>query len=424
MKEVYRGNQRRLGGSARRSRIRTGPIILLALFLLTVGMAGMAGCTLRIGVRSKIPGFPALTAIPHVETAEPMILPGATPPAELIALPPGFTISIFARDLNGPRMLAVGPDGHLYVAERGAGRILRLPDEDGNGSVDSLDIAAEALQDPSSLAFYRDGSLYVSETTRILRLSEPDAQGLFQKRQVVIDGLPAGGHNTRTILFSPDGSKLYVSIGSSCNVCLEEDPRRAAILQFNPDGSGGQIFAHGLRNAVGLTFRPGTDQLWTTNIGRDMMGDDLPPDTIQSVHQGQDFGWPRCHAGRISDPELGGSGGCKHVSPANIELQAHSAPLGLTFYAGSQFPASYQGNLFVAQHGSWNRSTPTGYKIVRIPFANNQPGPVYDFATGWLRGGSAWGRPVDIITANDGSLMLSDDASGIIYRISTIGQER
>jgi glucose/arabinose dehydrogenase len=219
------------------------------------------------------------------------------------------------------------------------------------------------------------------------------------------------------VLFSPDGSTLFVSIGSSCNVCEEDDPRRAAIVRYNPDGSGEQVFARGLRNAVGIVFRPGTDELWATNNGRDMLGDDQPPETVNLVHQGDDFGWPRCHAGRIVDPDFGGPDACQGVTPPMVEMQAHSAPLGLAFYTGDQFPQEYQGDLFVAFHGSWNRTVPTGYKVVRIPFDDGQPGPVQDFAVGWLDGDAAWGRPADLAVSPDGSLYVSDDEGGIIYRI-------
>lgn len=315
-------------------------------------------------------------------------------------------------------MLTLGADGILYVAERGANRIVRLPDRNRDGLADGIEVVASDLRSPSSLAFYRDGSLYVGETTRILRLSQPDSQGVYQRREVIVDGLPEGGHHTRTVLFSPDWLTLYVSIGSSCNVCIEKDPRRAAIVRYNPDGSGETLYARGLRNAVGMTFRSGSDELWTTNNGRDMLGDDLPPDTVQMVKQGDDFGWPRCHAGRIIDPQYGDANACNGVTPPAVELQAHSAPLGLTFYNGEQFPEMYRGNLFIAYHGSWNRSQPTGYKLVRIPFAGDMPGAVQDFAVGWLGAdGSAWGRPVDVITGADGALYVSDDAGGKIYRI-------
>ena len=278
-------------------------------------------------------------------------------------------------------------------------------------------IVAANLNSPSSLAFYQDGTLYVGETTQILRLSEPDKSGVFQQRQVIIDGLPSGGHNTRTVIFSPEWNELYVSVGSSCNVCEETDPRRAAIVQYTPDGNEERIFASGLRNAVGITFRPGSDQLWATNNGRDMLGDDLPPETVYWVEEGQDYGWPDCHAGRIIDPEYGDPTSCDQVGKPMIEMQAHSAPLGLTFYDGTQFPKMYHDGLFIAFHGSWNRSTPTGYKVVFVPFLQGNPGFVQDFATGWLTGNSSWGRPVDVITGPDGSLYVSDDGGGRIFRI-------
>jgi glucose/arabinose dehydrogenase len=192
-------------------------------------------------------------------------------------------------------------------------------------------------------------------------------------------------------------------------------------MRYNPDGSGGELFARGLRNAVGITFRPGTDELWATNNGRDLLGDDLPPDTIQRVKAGQDYGWPRCHAGRIPDPDFGGPAACNNVDQPAVELQAHSAPLGLTFYSGDQFPAAYHGDLFVAYHGSWNRTVPTGYKVVSIDMKDGKAGPAQDFATGWLIGNDSWGRPVDVITAPDGSLFVSAGGGGVIYRIAYTG---
>jgi glucose/arabinose dehydrogenase len=340
-----------------------------------------------------------------------------TPPEKPIQLPEGFAIHVFAQDLRNPRMLALGPDGEIYVAERGADRIIRLPDRNGDGSADTLEVVADGLNRPSSLVFADDGSLYIGETTRVLRLDTPENQGGSQERRVVIDDLPSGGHNTRTVLFSPDGQTLFVSIGSSCNACDEDDPRRAAIVRYNPDGSGEEIYALGLRNAVGIVFRPGTDELWATNNGRDMLGDDLPPETVYRVVRDGDYGWPRCHAGRIIDPEHGDAQACQDVLPPEVEMQAHSAPLGLRFYDGGSFPAEYQGDLFVAFHGSWNRSVPTGYKVVRIPIENGTPGPIQDFATGWLVGDSAWGRPVDVLVGSDGALYVSDDSGGKIYRI-------
>jgi glucose/arabinose dehydrogenase len=207
-------------------------------------------------------------------------------------------------------------------------------------------------------------------------------------------------------------------------VCQEDDARRAAVIRYNPDGSGEMIYAVGMRNAVGMNFRPGTNELWATNNGRDMLGDDLPPETVYIVQEGGDYGWPRCHSGRIVDPDFGEPGACQGVLAPAVEMQAHSAPLGMTFYTGDQFPEEFQGDLFVAFHGSWNRSDPTGYKLVRIPIENGTPGAVQDFALGWLReDGSQWGRPVDVITGTDGSLFISDDGQGLIYKISFFGQE-
>jgi glucose/arabinose dehydrogenase len=345
------------------------------------------------------------------------------PPAGQISLPSGFGISVFASGLDTPRNVAIGPDGQLYVAEREAGRIVRLADRNHDGLSDGLEVIAEGLSSPSSLAFNQDGSLYVSTAVQVFHLSQPDANGVYQKREVVIDGLPGRqGHFTRTLLFSPDWASLFIQVGSSCNVCTESDPRRATIMRFNADGSGGEVYARGLRNAVGITFRPGTGELWATNNGTDNLGDNQPPDTIQIVQHGEDYGWPRCHAGNIPDPQFGGPGACDGVAKPLINLQAHSAALGLTFYTGKQFPAEYGGDLFVALHGSIYRSVPTGYKVVRIHFTNGQPGQAQDFATGWLPlSGRVWGRPVDMVTSPDGSLFISDDSGGIIYRIFYAG---
>ena len=373
----------------------------------------ISACTLSIGSPNQLPDPPAPTAIP---LSEPSASVAGVPDKE-ITLPSGFKISVYAQGLKGPRMMTVGPDGQLYVAERGAGRILRLPDQNQDGLADQVEVVAEGLESPSSLAFYSDGSLYVGETTRILRFPPPVSGVAFGEPEVVIDGLPGGGHNTRTVLFSPDFSSLFVSVGSSCNICEEDDFRRAAIMRYNPAGEDGHVFAKGLRNAVGITYKPGTDELWATNNGRDFLGDDLPPETVYLVQDGGDYGWPRCHSGRIIDPDFGDPSACDGVESPMVEMQAHSAPLGLEFYSGDQFPDEYQGDLFVAFHGSWNRSKAVGYKIVRIPMDEDTPGPVEDFAAGWLVGGSSWGRSVDIITGSDGSLFVSDDAGGRIYRI-------
>ncbi|HEY1011206.1 MAG TPA: PQQ-dependent sugar dehydrogenase, partial [Herpetosiphonaceae bacterium] len=362
---------------------------------------------------------PVTVTLVPATPADPPAATRVVPPADAIALPEGFGISVFAEKLRGPRMLALGPDGALYAAERAAGRIVRLPDADRDGVSEEAETVAGELEDPSSLAFHPDGSLYVAETTRVLRLSQPDAGGVYQARETIVDGLPEGGHNTRTLLFSSDAKTLYVAVGSSCNVCREEDERRAAIMAYDADGGNPRLHARGLRNAVGIVLRPGSDEIWASNNGRDMLGDDQPPENIYTVPAaGLDFGWPACHSGRIVDPEFGGAAGCAGVEQPVVEMQAHSAPLGLAFGAATNFPEPYRSGLFVAFHGSWNRSQPTGYKLVFVPLDDGKAGPPQDFAAGWLKGdGTVWGRPVDVLPGADGSLYVSDDAGGIVYRI-------
>jgi glucose/arabinose dehydrogenase len=261
----------------------------------------------------------------------------------------------------------------------------------------------------------------VAETGRVLRFRyDPAALRATEPAVVVPDLPPGGGHWTRTIAFGPDG-RLYVSVGSSCNVCREQDPRRAAILRYEADGSGERLFASGLRNAVGIAFQPGTGALWATVNERDWRGDDLPPDQITEVKEGRFYGWPDCFAagGRaVPDDRFSGSASCPPMALPTIEIQAHSAPLGLAFYTGRLFPPEYRGSLFVAYQGSWNRSVPTGYKVVRVPFQNGNPGAVEDFATGWLADGRVHGRPIDLAVGADGALYLTDQSAARVYRIS------
>lgn len=333
-----------------------------------------------------------------------------------LTVPAGYTISIFAEDLGAARFMAIDPEGVLYVTDR-LGRVLRLPDENGDGVADGTETALDGLNNPHGITFH-DGALYVAEETRVIRSTDTDGDGVYETTETVIDDLPEDGHWSRTIRFGPDGM-LYVSVGSSCNVCEEEDPRRAAIWRYNADGSGGEPFAIGLRNAVGITFHPDTGELWVTNNGRDGMGDNVPPETINQPIQGDDFGWPRCHAGEVIDPQFGNDDACEGVAQPAVLMQAHSAPLGLTFASGEQL-APFEGDMLVAFHGSWNRSEPTGYKVVRVPFENGSAtGEVFDLVTGWLLpDGDRWGRPVDVIVAADGSLMITDDESGRIFRLS------
>jgi glucose/arabinose dehydrogenase len=342
---------------------------------------------------------------------------------EQIQLPAGFRAQIFARDLNGPRFIAFSPDGILHVADRGKDRIVALPDVNGDGLADEVRVVAENLESPHSLVFH-DDALYAGVPTGVIRLQDSDGDGVYERQITLIDDYPTGGHSTRTVIFLPDG-RMAVSVGSSCNVCEEEDSRRAAVLIYDgPQATGERTFAGGLRNAVGLALHPDTGEIWATNNGRDMMGDDLPPETIEILGDGTDHGWPRCHSGRIEDPDYGFPGACDGVTGPLVEMQAHSAPLGMAFYTEGAFPPEYQGDLFIAFHGSWNRSVPTGYKVVRLPLDGQTPvGPVEDFATGWLdeETKQVSGRPVGLAVGPDGALYVSDDNGGFIYRIDYTG---
>ena len=340
-----------------------------------------------------------------------------------ITVPEGFTVQIFAEGLNGPRFMAVGPDGVLYVADRGNGRIVALPDANEDGQADEIHVFAEGLNAPHSLVYHEE-DWYITVPEGVIRLSDTDGDGVADAQTTLIDNyVPTGQHSSRTVEFLPDG-RLLISAGSTCNVCEEDDPRRAAITSYDtPVGqdslTGEQIYASGLRNAVGLALHPETGELWVTNNGRDLLGDDSPPETVYLIEEGGDYGWPYCHSGTVVDPEFGFEGACDAVGQPVVSMQAHSAPLGLTFYTGDAFPTEYQGDLFVAFHGSWNRSVPTGYKVVRVPLEGNRPiGPVEDFATGWLNSdNSSDGRPVDVTVGSDGALYVSDDRGGFIYRI-------
>ncbi len=340
-----------------------------------------------------------------------------------VQVPPDFVVDVFAEDLAGPRFIHFGTDGRLYVAERGAGRILALADRDGDGRADEPTVFAANLDRPHSLVLHK-GAWYVGVPSGVVRLVDGDADGIAEGRTVLIDDYPTGGHSTRTVDFLPDG-RMVVSVGSSCNVCDESDPRRAAVVVYDgPQATGERVFAKGLRNAVGLAVHPESGELWATNNGRDLLGDDVPPEAVYIVRDGADYGWPRCHNGTLVDPDFGGPGACDGVALPVVDMQAHSAPLGMVFYTGTAFPAEYRGDLFIAFHGSWNRSVPTGYKVVRLPLDGSRPrGPVEDFASGWLDAekGTATGRPVGLAVGPDGALYVSDDKAGMVYRIRYAG---
>ncbi|MFN8540652.1 MAG: sorbosone dehydrogenase family protein [Thermomicrobiales bacterium] len=401
------------------SQLPTVALWLGALAILLAACGGSGGSAAPPATTAPV-ASPATTTIRVPQSANQTALTEE----HTLTLPSGFQIAVFAAGMSKTRFLAWSPEGDLVASDMASsdGKVYILPDRNHDGTADDRVIFARGLENPHGLAFH-DGFLYIAEEERVIRLPWRGGQPAASSSEVVIPNLPGGGHYTRTIGFGPDG-KLYLSIGSSCNVCDEQDDRRAAIVQYNADGSGGRVYAKGLRNAVGFVWRPGSDELWATNNGRDGLGDDIPPETINLVRDGNDFGWPYCHNGRIKDKEFGRLGSCDKVTRPAFEMQAHSAPLGLTFYSGSAFPADYNGDLFVAFHGSWNRTTPTGYKVIRARFANGQPtGKTEDFITGWLgASGNAWGRPVDVSVGPDGNLYITDDALGIVYRVSVAGR--
>ena len=342
-----------------------------------------------------------------------------------LKLPEGFHVAVFADNVDGARMLTFTPGGVLLASESGEGKVVALPDPRHTGKAERTVDVLSGLNEPHGIAFY-EGKLYVAENDKVRRYDWDEANLRATNPKTLADLPGGGGHSTRSLLFH--GGKMYVSAGSSCNVCIEKDPRRATVMEFNPDGSGQRIFAKGLRNAVGLAVNPKTDTVWVTVNGRDWLGDDLPPETIYDLgNGGVDAGWPYCYGDRIPDPNFTKSGDnrCQSVIEPKVQMQAHSAPLGLAFYEGTMFPPEYRNNIFVAFHGSWNRSVPTGYKVVRVKLDDKgQPvGGAQDFITGWLAPGETkrgrWmGRPVGIAFGADGSMYVSDDAGGVIYRVT------
>src|SRR2546430_955507 len=324
-------------------------------------------------------------------------------------VPSGFNANLFADGLDGARSLALGPGGAVFVTLSSDGAIVRLVDTNGDGVADARSTVLSGLSYPFGLAF-RGDTMYFAEQNAVRRL-DPGATPV-----TLIPNLPTGGHVTRTIAFGPD-NLLYVAIGSSCNVCDDALPR-AAVTRYNLDGSNPHTFATGLRNSVGLAFHPTTGELWANNNDRDNLGDDLPPEHLNILRDGKWYGWPQCYLPGEANPEYQGAD-CSGVEPPALTFQAHSAPLGLAFYTGAMFPAEYQGDAFMTYHGSWNRSVPTGAKVVRVRVENGRPTAIDDFVTGWqLADGSRWGRPVGLLVMPDGALLVSDDQGGRIWRVS------
>ena len=375
---------------------------------------------------------------------------GALPQA-----PPGFVVSLFASGLDLPRVVRVAPNGDVFVAESGAGRVSRLAAADGAAKAAERTIFADNLHRPFGIAFYPPGPdpqyVYVAETDRVVRFPyRPGETKAAGPAEVVVASLPSGrGHWTRDLAFSPDGKTLFVSVGSASNIAEDmpdappqglaafaanpplgaawgAEENRADVLAFDPDGGAMRVFATGLRNCSGETIQPQTGALWCAVNERDALGDDLPPDYATRVKPGAFYGWPWFYIGDHEDPRLAGRRKdlAGSVTLPDALLQAHSAPLGITFYQGAQFPADYRGDAFVALHGSWNRAKRTGYKVVRLIFRDGvATGEYEDFLTGFVANDAAvWGRPVDVAVARDGALLVTDDAGGALWRVAYAGR--
>ncbi|WP_150048485.1 PQQ-dependent sugar dehydrogenase [Methylomonas rhizoryzae] len=335
-----------------------------------------------------------------------------------LRLPYGFKISIFADDVPNARQMALGDKGVLFVGSR-EGQVYALRDANGDGVAEQRFTVADNLYLPNGVA-YKSGALYVAEVNRILRFddieSHPEQPG---EPKVVYDTLPTDKHHGwKYLRFGPDG-KLYSAIGAPCNICKLEDKRFASLFRINPDGSQFQILASGIRNTVGFDWEPGSQSLFFNENGRDYLGDDAPPDELNKwTGSHEHYGFPYCHAGTIRDPELAEDKACVQFKPPIWRYKAHVAPLGMRFYTGNQFPEQYARQLFVAQHGSWNRSQPQGYQIALVKFRSGQPVDEQAFISGWLQpDGKVLGRPVDVLQTPDGSLLISDDKLGVIYKV-------
>jgi glucose/arabinose dehydrogenase len=359
----------------------------------------------------------------EVGVFRPEIRPFTQERLEGLNVAEGFAVNAFATDLGNPRMLAVHGE-HVYVTRPETGDVVRLVDANANGASDSTTTVATGLVNVHGIAFNGD-VVYLATVNQVLR-GDVDAEGNFDGLTAIITDLPDGGqHYRRTLGVGPDAA-LYISVGSTCDACAEPDLENATILRASLDGTTRAVFASGLRNTIGFGWHPDSDELWGMDHGSDMRGDDLPPEELNLLVQGRNYGWPYCYGDRNVDPLIGDPAGttkeeyCADTEASVLGAQAHSAPIGLTFYSGTSFPSAYRDDAFVAFHGSWNRSLPVGYKVVRVRFEGGTPAAFEDLVSGFLieDGAAVFGRPAGITTGPDGSLLFSDDENGVIYRVA------
>ena len=340
-----------------------------------------------------------------------------------IQLPPRFEISIYASNVENARSMAIGDKGTLFVGTRTAGNVYAIVDRNRDNKADEIFTLAKGLNMPNGVA-YRDGALYVAEVNRVLRFDDiEDRLRKPPKPAIVRDDFPTDGHHGwKFIRFGPDDN-LYIPVGAPCNICERGDERYASVMRMQPDGRGLEIFAHGVRNTVGFDWNPKTKELWFTDNGRDWLGDDRPPDELNHAPgKGLHFGFPYCHGGTIPDPDYGANRSCNEFTPPAMQLGPHVAALGMRFYTGTMFPPDYRNQIFIAEHGSWNRTVPIGYRITLVRLEEDRAVHYEVFAEGWLKTARAWGRPVDVLVMPDGALLVSDDRAGVIYRISYTSQ--
>lgn len=360
-------------------------------------------------------------ALVEVEQVENLLVDEAKYPLESLKLPEGFSISIFAEVPNA-RSLARGSGGTIFVGNRGEDKVYALEDRNRDGRADARHIIARGLNMPCGVAFY-DGDLYVAEVSRLLRFDDIEENLSNPPKPVVVydDYSTETHHGWKFIAFGPD-NKLYVPVGAPCNICKSQQEIYASITRMNPDGTDREVVAHGVRNTVGFDWNPLTKELWFTDNGRDMMGDDVPPCEINRLsHVGQHFGYPYCHGGDIPDPKYGNRRPCSDfVAPAQ-NLGAHVAPLGIRFYTGDMFPAEYRNQAIFCEHGSWNRSKKSGYKVAMLRIEKGREVNAYEtLIEGWLNHDTQeqWGRPVDVLNMPDGAMLISDDYAGLVYRLT------
>lgn len=379
---------------------------------------------LAIVIMTRFGGaLPAITPSPvSVEETIPAYQPGPAPLDEPpyegpLHVPSGFDLRVYASGFRTPRILGLDPAGRIAVSDIAAGTITLL--EERSASIVRTTLVS-GLDRPHGFEFH-DGYLYIAETKAVSRYRYDAQAATVGAREKLFDLPFTGGHFTRTLRFGADGA-LYVSIGSSCNVCREADERLASVMRYEPGTWRGSVYARGLRNTVGLTLNPATKELWGVDNGRDWLGDSLPPEDVNIIRAGGDYGWPICYGNKIHDSNFDKNqyfrDPCADTTAPVFELPAHTAPLGLAFIDSRSFPAGWQGDLLVTMHGSWNRSVPDGYKVVRLFVDGDRVTGSEDFITGFIANGAAIGRPVDVLFGPDGAAYITDDKAGVIYRVT------